>query len=396
MWVYQGAARTWLVLALLSLLLPASTRYGLWLPLHLALAGAVSVAISGAITLFSQVLTAGPPHRVWSSVAQFTLLNLGVAFAAVGFVTHTPWAVSLGGALFFLAIVVLAGMVLRSRKRGLNKRHWLPLTFYLAAIACVLVGAVAGALLGAGFIHDGGLYVGIRRAHQTLNVLGWASFAIVGTLITLFPSVLKVKMVPWRGRWPAVALIAGVFILAEGLSHQLPSVSLLGLGMYGAGALSVGWMLLRTVRAPRKHGLPITARHMLAGATWWGVGIVTFGIAIAADDIERYRTLFLVVFVGGWVLQTLVGTWLYLLPVWRPGSPQERARWVRAAEFGGWTQLGALNLGLVVLALSAIRGGQDLLLTRVGAAITVATLGVILVKTFVIPRVGRTKELQGA
>lgn len=34
--------------------------------------------------------------------------------------------------------------------------------------------------------------------------------------------------------------------------------------------------------------------------------------------------VFLVAFVLGWVVQTLLGVWLYLIPIARPGSPTDR------------------------------------------------------------------------
>jgi hypothetical protein len=71
MLLYQTAARVWLTAAALSLLLPPADRLVLWLPLHLALAGAISVAISGAMQTFALALTATPsPSRwvVWGAV----------------------------------------------------------------------------------------------------------------------------------------------------------------------------------------------------------------------------------------------------------------------------------------------------------------------------------------
>ncbi|MGZ8641765.1 MAG: hypothetical protein ACXWYF_09990, partial [Actinomycetota bacterium] len=58
--MYQTVARAWLTLAGLSLLLPPDRRAGIWLPLHLTLAGAVTTAISGAMQNFMLALTATP------------------------------------------------------------------------------------------------------------------------------------------------------------------------------------------------------------------------------------------------------------------------------------------------------------------------------------------------
>ena len=58
--IYNAASRCWLLAAGVSLVLPASARLGYWLPIHLALAGAVSVAISGNMMTFAATLTATP------------------------------------------------------------------------------------------------------------------------------------------------------------------------------------------------------------------------------------------------------------------------------------------------------------------------------------------------
>ena len=57
-------------------------------------------------------------------------------------------------------------------------------------------------------------------------------------------------------------------------------------------------------------------------------------------------------FVCGWVLQVLVGSWLYLLPVGRPGEPGERRVWSTAMEIGANAQVVVGNLGLALLALA--------------------------------------------
>lgn len=50
-----------LVAALVATLLPESVRLGVWLPLHLALAGAATTAISGVMPFFSAAFAAAPP-----------------------------------------------------------------------------------------------------------------------------------------------------------------------------------------------------------------------------------------------------------------------------------------------------------------------------------------------
>src|SRR5512141_1543254 len=88
---YQAASRCYLTAALLALLLPSTDRLGLWLPLHLAVAGAISIAISGAMQVFARTLTATPEPPAGSAWAQFALVVTGAAAIAVGLPTQTRW-----------------------------------------------------------------------------------------------------------------------------------------------------------------------------------------------------------------------------------------------------------------------------------------------------------------
>ncbi|MGZ4210548.1 MAG: hypothetical protein ACXVQX_08115, partial [Actinomycetota bacterium] len=55
----------------------------------------------------------------------------------------------------------------------------------------------------------------------------------------------------------------------------------------------------------------------------------------------------------GWILQTLLGAWLYLLPTARRGGPEERRLLLAGVEIGSNAQLACVNVGLALLALHA-------------------------------------------
>jgi len=101
--------------------------------------------------------------------------------------------------------------------------------------------------------------------------------------------------------------------------------------------------------------------------------------------------VFLAIFVCGWVLQTLLGAWQYLLPMARPGHPDERRRWLAAVEVGGTVQVLALNLGVALLALS----GADALpasAARAGAILALAGAILALGKAWAFPALGRVSS----
>ena len=139
-------------------------------------------------------------------------------------------------------------------------------------------------------------------------------------------------------------------------------------------------MVTKVIRTPRRYPPPVAARHILAGIIWFAVGSVALAISAGSGTagFDSFRANFLVLFVIGWIVQTLLGAWLYLLPMQRPAHPDERRATLIALEFGGWIELIALNAGVALMATrgagwgSAGAGQIGVILVSVGVAITLA------------------------
>ena len=88
---------------------------------------------------------------------------------------------------------------------------------------------------------------------------------------------------------------------------------------------------------------------------WFVLGSVALAIQAVrgSDELTAFRDPFLLVFVGGWMAQTLLGAWMFLLPMWRAGHPEERRRSWAAVEILANVQLFALNAGLLILVMRA-------------------------------------------
>ena len=360
---YYVAARVWLTAALASLALPASSRLGLWLPLHLALAGAVSVAISGAMTTFAAALAAAPSPPTWLTTAQFAGVNAGAAFVAAGYPTgHRP-LVAVGGACFGVGMLLLAVIVAQAWRIGLNKRHPIPVVFYAAALAAIFAGATLGSLIGTRSV-SGMTWLAFRQTHMTVNVLGFVSLTIAGTLITLLPTVLRVRMTAARSA-TAVLLIGGVAFLGSGLATTNAPIAAAGAVTFAAGAAMVAWATLGVVRTPRRHFVAVSAKHMLAAIAWFLGGSLALATTLVRAALlargststlvafSNFQNVFLISFVGGWILQTLLGAWLYLLPSARRGGPEQRRLLLAGVELGANAEVACINAGLVLLVLHA-------------------------------------------
>ena len=391
---YQTAARVWLTAAGLSLLLPASTRLGWWLPLHLALVGAVSVAISGAMQNFVAALTAAgptPPSLMW---AQFTLTNAGAALLAAGRSAGVAPMAAAGGTAFLLGIALLGLIVVRARRRALHLRHRVPIAMYEAAVVCLLAGGGIGIALASGGIDDPATLVRLRSAHMTLNVLGWVSLTIAGTLITLLPTVLRVRMPRWRGGLTSWLFVGGVALIATGLVVGSSPVAAAG-GFAFAGAVAGLLTMVRlAVATNRTWPVPLSAKHLLLAVVWFASGTVWLVVALL-HGVEWFAgaiDVFVLIFVGGWILQTLLGAWCYLLPMNRPGHPDERRAQLAAIEWGATIELAALNVGVALMGVAAGIGDAPGL-AKAGTALALTGGAMALVKAWTFPILGRNETL---
>lgn len=391
--MYQTAARIWLTVAGLSLLLPADVRLGWWLPLHLALVGAVSVAISGAMQTFVAALTAtgpAPPGLMWT---QFVLTNAGAALVAAGRSGGHPGLVGAGGTAFLAGIALLGVIVLRAQRKALHVRHRVPVAMYEAAVLCLLAGGAIGIALGTEAV-DAARVVDLRSAHMALNVLGWVSLTIAGTLITLLPTVLRVRMPAWSGRATRWLFVAGVAVIAAGLGLGSTPVASAGSVAFAGAVAGLLVMVRRAMATARTWPVPVSARHLLFALAWLTAGTVWLVVALVrgVDWFAGATNVFVLVFVCGWILQTLLGAWQYLLPMSRPGHPDRRRAELAAIEWGGTVQLAALNAGVAMLAVAASIHGASALATA-GAALALLGGGMALAKAWAFPVLGRFPAL---
>jgi nitrite reductase (NO-forming) len=387
---YQTAARAWLSAAVVSLALPAGWRSGIWLPLHLTVAGAVTTAISGAMQNFAATLTATPAAPAAAVAAQLIALTAGVFLIAVGYPFAHPALVAAGGTSFVVAMGLLLWFVTRAWRRALNRRHRVPVAMYAGAVGCVLAGGAIGAALGSRAVGDPLTWLGLRSAHMVLNVLGFVSVTIAATLVTLLPTVLRVQMPRWHGGSTAACLLAGAIVLAVGLGSRRVGVGTAGALLFGLGVAGVLWLVVRVLGVPRTWPIPVTAKHFVAALGWFVVGSIALVDAVARGPFAfvAFREPFLVYFVAGWIVQVLLGAWLYLLPMARPGHPDERRRQLAAGELGGNLEVVVFNLGVGLLALHAA-GWASGAIGRIGAAFALAAGAWALAKAWAFPALAR-------
>jgi nitrite reductase (NO-forming) len=327
---------------------------GTWLALHLVLLGAATNAIVVWSEHFAAALLRVPRAGERTATARALALNLGV-LAVLGGVHTGRTALTAAGAWLAGAVVLahaaaMAARASRALAGGLARTVW----FYVAAGAALVAGMGLGVLLAGGVAASAEAYRAMRLAHAHLNVLGWVGLAVIGTQFTLWPTVLRTRMVADPGRavgWSLPLTTGGLAVATAGLLGRWQAVALAGLAGYAAGLGVALVPFVRTALRRRPH----------TAASWsLGAGIAWFAVAVAADLVALAASPGVVELDGrvdrlvpavavGFGPQVLTGALTYLLPVvWGRGAYGNRK--LAAVLEAGWRpRVVAANLGVVLL-----------------------------------------------
>ncbi|NUW39501.1 multicopper oxidase domain-containing protein [Nonomuraea rhodomycinica] len=329
-----------------------------WLLVHVFLLGAVSTAILVWSEHFTVALlrVRTPPQR--GSLTRLALLNAATVAVLAG-VSAGPWPLAAAGAGLVAGVVLWHGTVLVLLvRRALPGRFGHVVGWYVAAAGALATGGVLGGLLTAHLGH-GAAHERLHAAHAEVNVFGWVGLTVLGTLFTLWPTVLRTRMSEGTRRASRVGLglvAPGLAVAVAGLLAGWRWVAFAGLVAYAAGGLAVLAPLAEALRRKRPH----------TGASWTlAAAIVWFEVALAADlvvvathpahEVAAALDPLLPLVVVGFVAQTLLGSLLHLLPAVLGGGPARFKENAALLERGWAVRLAALNLGVPLLALPVPR-----------------------------------------
>jgi hypothetical protein len=365
----------WLILSSvlgLALLigLVRGTGLPLWLRLvhvHAALVGGVAQMIMGAMLSFVPPLLMTGRKRRDSHPALFASVNAGALLVAGGFALQVPFIVAGGGLLVLAAFASLARDAWDQVRYSLNSPP-LNLWFYGAALTALFGGLLIGIGMAARII-DVSWYGHARLMHLHLNILGFITVTIVGTMHNLLPTVLQHRLYSARlARTVFFLLPVGVALLVAGFALSSLKTELLAGALVLLATALYAFNLFATWRGSAHTG-NAASDHLLV-ATFFLVLAVAMGLFVGVNytgDVPfmPIGTLHLVAYTHmalvGFVLQTIFGALSHLVPITLAVSrvPNQKKRGAYLDRLTGilnrWrvVQVAGLSFGTMGLAVIA-------------------------------------------
>ena len=399
-----GVAALFLVLAVLSLMLPPELRLGAWLPVHLTLAGAAATAIAALLPFFSGAMAAAPPARPMVRI-------LGIGLVAGGAATATAsLSFEIGGGmlpaaaafLFVTGIGFVAAAIFLPLRGAFGQRRGLLERAYAMALLNVAAGVTIVMLHLGGNVAVEGAWGHLKPAHAWLNLIGFAGLVIVATVTHLAPTIVGTRIRPRASsRLAVVGISLGPPLIALGYVFGLDPVARLGALAVLLGAAGIlahaGRVRFDHARGRWTTDLAwhrFTSTSLLAGQAWLALG---FGIAAlrvlvmgAAPEAWSLGLISGPLVVGG-VAQILIGVMSHLVPAIGPGDLAAHARQRALLGIGASIRLVGLNLGALLLTIGSAVENQKAgpLLVDIGLKLTVAVAVATLVMLAQALRAGR-------
>ena len=370
----------WLFLAaVVSLVHPffASSR---WLMVHLVALGGLTHAIMVWSVHFANALLktkhiADRTEQNW----RLGLLQVGMVAVFIG-VPTTWWPLTIAGAAIISGAVIWHGIALYQRLRiALPGRFRITIRYYLLAAAMLPVGALFGVLLARGlseFWH-GRLLV----AHTMVNLLGWVGLTILGTLLTLWPTMLRTRMAQTAEKIAIRALpVLGVGLLTAVAAPLLDStwLGVGGIAVYAGGVLMSYLSIWRAARNRPPHSFPTLSAG--SGLVWFVAGLVTLAVKVATTpwaELPSSYGVVTVMFLVGFALQVLLGALSYLIPVVIGGGPAVLRTGMKELDRLGTWRVATANIA-IFLCLLPIPSIVRVILSSVALVALAMTLVIML------------------
>ena len=357
----QGVVFFWMACSLLLLPFVGSGEHVGWLLAHALLLGAVTNALFIWTWHFTCAILRVPGQQDRSTeIQRLAVLNLGVVGVLIGVPSDGHIVTVVSAACIVAAVLHLGWSIRNAMRDALPSPYAFTARAYLAATMLLVTGA-AVAVIHESFTFSEEQEPRVVLVHVTFNLLGWIGIPILGTIVTLWPTMLRTKIdaqAAMFARFTLRYLMIAPVVVALGLWNDMPALAIFGIAVYAAAFVVTLLPIVRVMRT--KPATSFATRSALAGLAWMFLSLLLFAFAIARwgiVDTEEHGAGILVAMVAGGILQVLLGCMAYLLPAMAAGGPA-KARWRNdRADRGQRLRLVITNAG-VLLAIAAPDGGR--------------------------------------
>ena len=358
-----------------------------WLTIHLLLLGAVTNAIVTWSDHFVSALLWARSQNRTRQIIIISLLNLGIIGVLFSVSQSIHWLLITSALLISGVIAYYLRGITSLIRRSLNKRFKGVIAFYQFAALMILMGIGLGVIDA--FKGDGDIWQRrITLAHLHANLLGWVGLTIIGTLVTLWPTVLRTQMHEKAITCAIIGLkflIAGISVSIVGsLINQWPILSM-GVAIYFLGSvitLAPAGLLLQRRLPDRSSSWMIFSGVIGLAALLMSEFILVLVFRTSEKILTSIEEHLLLIFTL-WLLPILLGALTYLLPVVLGRGPAS----IRALE-------STLNFGwrwrIFLLPLSSVFQIFPNKFHNVGRILAAAALGIFLLLAMVAMRKART------
>ncbi|MDO4916231.1 MAG: multicopper oxidase domain-containing protein [Rothia sp. (in: high G+C Gram-positive bacteria)] len=366
----------WMFALLILIFVHRWVPNSLWLMVHMVTLGLITNSILIWSQHFCEALlklkVADDARKV--QVGRIYGLNVAMMVLMIGVVFGLYPLTIVGSASVGLLVAWHGLYLLQQLRVALPARFDSTVRFYIAAAWLFPVGATFGAIL-AHNSADEELYARLLLSHETVNVLGFVGLTVVGTLMTLWPTMLRTKMHPQAVKLSRTSLwgmCAGIAVTTMAALANMRLLAGAGLLIYAVALLVIAYLMVRTCSTKKPREYPTLS--VTAGFIWLIIGVLWVGLMVLSTNFaDLHLRAVTPIFVAGFLLQVLLGAMSYLLPARMGGGPAA----VRAAnkEFNRFSfgRVTIINLCLFFFVLPAeLTGSWVRATTSIVGALTFA------------------------
>ncbi len=351
-----------------------------WDVIHPFTIGAMTTAILVYSTHFTEALTrtATADYRgVALRVAIVNAAMLGLLVDRAGY-DWGPLADASATAVILVMVWQIV-VVARRLKGSLAGQFAVTVPFYLAAAGFLIL-----AILFAVLANRVGNYSDLIAAHSRATVWGFAWLTVVGTVVTLLPTLASSKISDTaRERCTRALAVHVVALTTAVLLHAFGLPAWAGLAQLAVvlASLMVVQPVIGTLFAAGSTWTTAAA-SVVAGLLWMlAVAAADAVVLVSGADPRGATLLLLPAFLGAGLLQLVTGVLHHLLPTLIGGGPHKVRGARAAADRAGGARLTLINLGALITLLGVLGPARWAGLTLIGIGLVwhvVAVTGAVL------------------